>query len=213
VQPKIVYVDFDTNPSGLEIFLDGSRFTTPGTATTWENHPLRVEAPDQFNDGQAYVWSSWSTGGGQAHTITIPAASATNPKYVAEFTQFTGTFAPTMAPTQLYRCVPGFLGIVAKETPLLNEETFVNEEYGVYIVQQDDGNLVVRRGTPDNPGEEIWSHGETGGASSYYTRLNGDSNLITSGGSPDNEGDQLWKSNTVVSSFFVIAYIHSAQLD
>jgi glucose/arabinose dehydrogenase len=197
VQPKIVYVDFDTNPSGLEIFLDGSRFTTPGTATTWENHPLRVEAPDQFNDGQAYVWSSWSTGGGQAHTITIPAASATNPKYVAEFTQFTGTFAPTMAPTQLYRCVPGFLGIVAKETPLLNEETFVNEEYGVYIVQQDDGNLVVRRGTPDNPGEEIWSHGETGGASSYYTRLNGDSNLITSGGSPDNEGDQLWKSNTV----------------
>lgn len=199
VQPKLVYVDFDTNPSGLEIFLDGSRFTTPGTATTWENHGLKVEAPDQFKDGQAYVFSSWSNGGAQSHTIPIPAASATNAKFVAEYSQFTGTFAPTMAPSEPFRCVPGFLGIVAKETPLLEGETFVNEEYGVFIEQQSDGNLVVRRGTPDNEGEVVWASGETGGASSYFTKLNGDSNLMTYAGSPDNEGDQLWKSNTVVS--------------
>ena len=75
---------------------------------------------------------------------------------------------------------------------------YVNEEYGVYIIQQDDGNLVVHRGTPDNPGEaEVWSHGEMGGSLSYFMKLNGDSNLMTMAGSLENEGDQLWKSNTI----------------
>jgi len=141
VQPKLVYVDFDTSPSGLEISLDGNRFTTPGTATTWENHPLRVEAPDQVKDDMAYILSSWSNGEDQSHVIRIPAASATNPSYVASFTRFTGTFAPTQAPTEPFRCVPGFLGIVAKETPLLYKETYVDEEYSVFIKQQGDGNL------------------------------------------------------------------------
>ena len=143
------------------------------------------------------MWSSWSNGGEQSHTIDIPAASDAVPKFVAEFSQFTGTFAPTMAPTESYRCVPGFFGIVAKEIPLLNEEAFVNEEYGVFIEQQSDGNLVVRYGTPENPGEVVWASGATGDASSYYTTLNGESNLMTYEGSPENEGIQLWKTNTV----------------
>jgi glucose/arabinose dehydrogenase/PKD repeat protein len=192
VLPKLVYIDFDTNPSGLEIFLDGNRFSTPGTATTWEGHGFKAEAPDQFKDGQAYVFSSWSNGGAQVQTIPVPAASSTNPKYVAEFTQFTGTFAPTMAPTQPFRCVPGFLGIATEEI-FSDGDSYTNEEYDVTLTLQSDGNLVVTRGN----GDLVWESGVSGSASSYYTTIQQDSNFITWEGTPENRGELHWKSNTL----------------
>lgn len=192
VQPKLVYIDFDTIPSGLEIFLDGNRFSTPGTATTWEGHGLKVEAPDQFKDGQAYVWSSWSNGGLQTQTVPIPAVTATNPKLVAEFTLFTGTFAPTMAPSKPFRCVPGFLGLATEEF-MLDGDTYENAEYDAIATMQSDGNLVVKRGN----GDLIWESGVTGSASNYYTTIQQDSNLITWEGTPENTGELHWKSNTL----------------
>ena len=192
VQPRLVYIDFGTIPSGLELFLDGSGFITPGTATTWEGHGLKVEAPDQFMNGQAYVWSSWTNGGTQSQTIPIPPASTTNPKFVAEFSEFTGTFAPTMSPTETFTCVPGFLGI-ATEDVLLAGDSYENVEYDAITTMESDGNLVVRRGN----GDVIWESGVTGDASNYYTTLQQDSNLITWEGTPDNQGDVLWKSNTL----------------
>lgn len=192
VQPRMVYIDFDTIPSGLELFLDGNRFTTPGTANTWEGHGLKVEAPDQFKDGQAYVFSSWTNGGTQIQTIPVPPATSTNPKVVAEFTQFTGTFAPTMAPSEPFRCVPGFLGIATEEF-FVDGQSYTNEEYDVTLTQQDDGNLVVTRGN----GDLVWESGVTGSASNYYTTIQQDSNMITWEGTPENRGELHWKSNTL----------------
>jgi hypothetical protein len=48
VQPRLVYVNFDTVPSGLDVFLDGNPLTTLANATTWEGHSLHVDAPDQL---------------------------------------------------------------------------------------------------------------------------------------------------------------------
>jgi PKD repeat protein len=200
VQPSLVDVAFDTVPSGLDLFLDGSRLSTPATATTWESHNLHVEAPDQFIDGQAYVFSSWSNGGGQSQTIAIAAASSTVPKFVATFTQFTGTFPPTQAPFEEVKCLPCSLGLLAKlpETNLETGQAFVNEECNVFIVMQDDGNLVVTHGTPDNPGEEIWDsngfEGAEGNIGDYYTMLQGDGNLVTRKGSTVAPGDTIWNT-------------------
>ena len=79
----------------MEVVLRPRELPLPG-----KNHGLRVEAPDQVKDGLAYVWSSWSNGQDQLHTIPIPAASTTNPSYVTSFTQFSGTFPPTQASLQ-----------------------------------------------------------------------------------------------------------------
>lgn len=75
----------------------------------------------------------------------------------------------------------------------------MNEEYNVFIKQQSNGNLVVRRGTPDDPGDLVWESGAIGDASSYFTKLQLTSNLITWEGSPENQGDLLWKTDTYVS--------------
>ena len=154
-----------------------------------------MEAPDQFIDGQAYVFSSWSNGGGQIHSIPIPAASSTVPKFVATFTQFTGTFAPTQAPVEEVKCLACSLGIVTNEY-LVSGNPFVNEECNVFVVMQSGGNLVVNHGTPDNTGKEIWDsngfQGADGNIEDYYTILQGDGNLITRSGTPDVPGSSIW---------------------
>ena len=103
------------------------------------------------------------------------------------------TGAPTQAPSYSNRCVPGFLGI-STDTPLLFNEVYVNDEFGAYIIQQGDGNLVVYRGTPENSTDVVWAHGVTGNGT-YFTKLEGDSNLVTLAGTPDAEGDVLWETN------------------
>jgi PKD repeat protein len=130
VLPRLVNVEFDTEPSGLEIFLDGTSLTTPATATTWENHSLRVNAPDQFVDGQGYVWSAWSDREAQSHTIPIPVASTTTQKFVAQFDEFFGTFVPSAAPNSGSFCTPGPLGIVAWQSDLVQGDVFINTDSG-----------------------------------------------------------------------------------
>jgi len=110
------------------------------------------------------------------------------------------TNAPTQAPTVPDGCIPGFLGISSDGSPLLDDEMYVNEEYGVYIIQQGDGNLVVYRGTPENRGEVIWaSGGILDDAEEFFTELDPNSNLITFVGTPEAEarGEPIWASDTV----------------
>ena len=74
-----------TNPSGLQIAVDGT--TTPSPQTfNWavgSSHTISVASPISGTAGTRYVFSSWSDGGSQTHTITAPSSSAT---YTASFT-------------------------------------------------------------------------------------------------------------------------------
>ncbi len=74
-----------TNPSGLQIVVDGVTYIAPQTFT-WavgSTHTISVSSPQAGSSGTQYVYYSWSDGGGQSHTITAPSASTT---YTANFT-------------------------------------------------------------------------------------------------------------------------------
>lgn len=74
VMPRKVDVSLDTVPSGLNLVIDDAPVTTPATVVSWENHALRIDAPDQQDTaGDNWAWASWSDGGLQSHTVTVPA--------------------------------------------------------------------------------------------------------------------------------------------
>lgn len=74
-----------TNPSGLQITVDGTNYIAPQTFS-WvpgSSHTLSISTPQSGVLGTRYAYSSWSDGGPQAHTITVPTSSTT---YWANFT-------------------------------------------------------------------------------------------------------------------------------
>ncbi|MCX5910582.1 MAG: hypothetical protein NTV04_01515, partial [Deltaproteobacteria bacterium] len=74
-----------TNPSGLQVIVDGASYTSPKTFT-WTlgtSHTLSVSSPLGGSAGIQHVFSSWTDGGAQAHSIK---ASADTTNYVATFT-------------------------------------------------------------------------------------------------------------------------------
>ena len=195
ISPTIVTVDLETIPSGLSLVLDGTRIETPVTAISWENHELEVQAPNQTLDGQAYIWSSWSTGENISDiNITIPKASPDD-AIVANFTELNGTLAPaTMAPTV---CLPGSFGLVADGDPLLSDEYLENYDFNAFVHQSFDGNLVVKRGTISKPGAFIWESGYAGQVGFYHTVIQRDGNMITYQGTPESRGPIVWQTGTV----------------
>ena len=73
-----------TNPSGLQVTVDGTPYTAPHTFA-WipgSSHTLSVASPQSGTSGTRYVYSSWSDGGAQSHTVTGPSSSTT---YTATF--------------------------------------------------------------------------------------------------------------------------------
>jgi uncharacterized repeat protein (TIGR02543 family) len=61
-------------PSGLQVVVDGNVYTapqgfdwTPGTT-----HTLNIVSPQETGVGTRYVFASWSDGGPQSHTVTVP---------------------------------------------------------------------------------------------------------------------------------------------
>jgi uncharacterized repeat protein (TIGR02543 family) len=79
-----------TNPAGLGITVDGTTYTAPQTFgwVQGSSHTLSVSSP-QGGAGSRYIYGSWSDGGAQTHTVTVPSSSAT---YTASFsTQYSLT--------------------------------------------------------------------------------------------------------------------------
>ena len=76
--PKLVTVNFTTNPTGRNLTVNGVTYTAPAAVTSWSNYNLRVNAPNQ----SGYVFQSWSDGGAQSHTIATPGS---NSSYTATF--------------------------------------------------------------------------------------------------------------------------------
>ena len=77
IPPKMTELLFVTVPTGLSLDIDGTRYTSPATLQTWENHQFQIAAPSQRKDfyssklqrmqSATYLWESWSDGQPQLH--------------------------------------------------------------------------------------------------------------------------------------------------
>ena len=79
LQPRTVAITLATNPSGLNLTVNGTTVTGPTTITSWQGWTLSLSAPSP--QGRYNFWS-WSDGGAQSHSIVTPAAPTT---YTARF--------------------------------------------------------------------------------------------------------------------------------
>lgn len=83
LQPNRVNVSLESNPSALSLQVNGETFAAPRTLVSWEGYKLNVNAPSpQVLSGTTHVFSSWSNGKGQQHSIVTGAAPST---YTATF--------------------------------------------------------------------------------------------------------------------------------
>jgi glucose/arabinose dehydrogenase/PKD repeat protein len=76
IWPHKVNLTFGAAPSGMTLYLDGIAKTTPFVYDTLTNFQHTVEARNQTFGGANYVFSSWSDGGAQTHTIIVPNTDA-----------------------------------------------------------------------------------------------------------------------------------------
>jgi glucose/arabinose dehydrogenase len=86
VTPRTSTITLQTNPSGLQVTLDGQPLTTPSSVlgVVGMQRSLGAVSP-QTSGGTTYVWSSWSpNGGGATHTISTPSV---NTIYTANYVQ------------------------------------------------------------------------------------------------------------------------------
>ena len=84
LDPKTVALALRSNPSGLQLAVNGQVTTTPFSRTVIEGSQNTLSAPSpQTLAGKTYDFGSWSDGGLATHTITAPAPAT----YTATFTQ------------------------------------------------------------------------------------------------------------------------------
>ena len=83
LRPRLVNLNFATNPAGLGIDLNGA--VAPASITSWDGWTLQLStAKTQFtSSGQGQNFVSWSDDGAPSHAITTPATDRT---YTATFT-------------------------------------------------------------------------------------------------------------------------------
>jgi glucose/arabinose dehydrogenase/chitodextrinase len=83
IWPEKVNLSFDTAPPGLTLYLDGIAHTAPFTYSSLIGFNHTIEARNQTSGNNSYAFSSWSDGGAQTHTITVP---TTNQSFTANYT-------------------------------------------------------------------------------------------------------------------------------
>ena len=97
--------------------------------------------------------------------------------------------------------MPGYLGIATGQPPLVDNEPFANLEFGVYIIQQGDGNLIVKQGTHADPGEIIWaSGGGLDNAEDFFSQVTTDGTLETYVGTPEAPGEVIYSTGSQVAA-------------
>ena len=70
-------------PTGLTLYLDGIAKTAPFVYDTLVGFKHTIEAATRSSGGTTYTFGSWSDGGAQQHTITVPSTDQT---YTATYT-------------------------------------------------------------------------------------------------------------------------------
>jgi len=83
VFPDKVNLTVDTAPGGLTVYLDGIAHTAPFVYDTLIGFTHTIEARNQTTPTGTYTFASWSDGGAQQHTITVPAVAQS---YTANYT-------------------------------------------------------------------------------------------------------------------------------
>jgi hypothetical protein len=78
VRPRTATITLSTNPSGLQLTLDGQPQTAPivFAGVVGMIRTIGTPSPQTLN-GRQYVFRSWSDGGTQTHNIVTPAANTT----------------------------------------------------------------------------------------------------------------------------------------
>jgi len=77
--PSTGNVTITTVPSGLNITVDNTTYVAPHSFS-WqpgETHSISLPSPQSAGTGTRYVFSTWSDGGAQTHTITVPSGAIT----------------------------------------------------------------------------------------------------------------------------------------
>lgn len=97
VLPRVVTLNFETVPSGLQVSLDSQPLTTPASELAVAGLTRTLAAPPtQTAAGSNYSFVVWSDGGGPSHSISVRAPGAS---YTASYVPPAVTFATT--PTNL----------------------------------------------------------------------------------------------------------------
>jgi len=98
VFPDKVNLTFDTAPGGLTLYVDGiahqTSLTLPFVYDTLVGFTHTIEARNQTLSTSTYTFASWSDGGTQQHTITVPAAAQS---YTANYTVVTNPLPSGLA--------------------------------------------------------------------------------------------------------------------
>ena len=86
VLPRKRMVTLASNPTGLQLLLDGRAVTTPYSFVGVVGIRRTIEAPSpQAATGTRWVFEAWSDGGARVHTITTPSTRTTyTARFVAE---------------------------------------------------------------------------------------------------------------------------------
>ena len=83
LDPQTVALDFASSPPGLQLAVNSAAAATPFSRTVIRGSTNTVSAPSpQVLNGTTYVFSSWSDGGAQTHTISANAPAT----YTATYT-------------------------------------------------------------------------------------------------------------------------------
>jgi glucose/arabinose dehydrogenase len=101
--PRLSQVTLASNPSGLQLTLDGTPVTTPYTFSRVEGvlMTLGVISPQvRQADGKTYAFSNWSQGGAATQTLATPVNDAT---YQANFVETTPALRDPDNPTNTAR--------------------------------------------------------------------------------------------------------------
>ena len=77
VHPRTVSLTLNAQRNGLQLTLDGQPVAEPHTFTAVVGMLRSIGAPNQTLNGVNYTFRSWSDGGAQTHTITVPAVATT----------------------------------------------------------------------------------------------------------------------------------------
>jgi len=91
IYPRKVNLTFGTVPSGRTLYLDGIAKATPFVYDTLVGFSHTIEARDQTVGSTSYIFQSWSDGGAQQHSITVP---NTDQAYTATYSQSATPVSP-----------------------------------------------------------------------------------------------------------------------
>lgn len=166
-------------------------------------------------DGQTYsLAKDCDQNGGNLAVFVGPPQTSQETLWSASAASIPPGSEPTMTPLAQENVEPASQNCIP--TVLMRSGDFlfpgkrvVDYERGVYLIQQLNGNVEVRWGSPEYPGAILWESGFSGGdpERSYYTKFEANSNLITWEITPDKSFTQAWELGTyrpVLSPYFLV---------